>query len=210
MALAHFRAILTDFHHTGSVAPSSRAFARRMASALRTPQRNRKVLEVGPGDGPITREIVEWLTPGDRFDVVEINEDLAAALDRNVLQAARSRLPEVEINLIVGPVQEVALDGPYDAIISALPLNNFEPELVVEILERMESLLADGGEMCFFEYAYLRQLKQIFSTGSGRSRIRRISEIFDDFDKRPNTGREFVLWNLPPAMMRRMTVNPRS
>jgi len=40
---------------------------------LRKPRGPSRILEVGPGTGPVTKKILDHLQPGDQFDAVEIN-----------------------------------------------------------------------------------------------------------------------------------------
>lgn len=54
--------------------------ARAMTRPMRQMRKPRRILEVGPGTGAITAEIVRHLRPGDRFDIVEINADFVAYL----------------------------------------------------------------------------------------------------------------------------------
>ena len=70
---AFFRAFRRNFHTTGAILPSSRFLARAMTFDLKGPRRPARILEVGPGTGAVTREIVRHLQDDDRFDAVEIN-----------------------------------------------------------------------------------------------------------------------------------------
>src|SRR5690348_14937458 len=76
-----FRQYVRRFETTGAVAPSSRFLARALSRPLRAcRERAVRVLEVGPGTGAVTREIVRHIKPGDTLDLVEINENFADLL----------------------------------------------------------------------------------------------------------------------------------
>jgi len=197
----HFRQTVADFRHTGSLSPSSRWFSREMARPVAEFKGKKKVLEVGPGGGPITRAIVPHLSGGDVFDLVEINEKFCEIVERDVLAPARKAVPGAMIRLFQGPVQEVPLQGPYDVIVSALPFNNFEPELVKSILNRLESLLGPQGQMRFFEYTAIRRLKGVVAGGKDRARLRGISGVLKDFHGQGGTRTQMVLANFPPTTM---------
>ena len=55
-----------DFRSTGAIAPSTRFLGRKMALSLPHPLPDDfRVLEVGPGTGPVTREIVKRIQAGE-------------------------------------------------------------------------------------------------------------------------------------------------
>ena len=69
-----------NFHSTGALAPSGQRLARTLAHYVnhRTDDRPKRILEVGPGTGAVTRQIIRRMHPADRLDLVEINEAFAA------------------------------------------------------------------------------------------------------------------------------------
>src|SRR5437773_2720220 len=67
-----------SFHTVGAVLPSGRFLARAIASQLRGRDRPMRVLEVGPGTGALTWEIVRYIRPQDRLDIVELNSQFVA------------------------------------------------------------------------------------------------------------------------------------
>src|SRR5262245_40314490 len=68
-----FRQCRRHFRSTGAILPSTRFLARALVSELRKPRGPARILEVGPGTGSVTREVLRRLSPGDRLDLVEIN-----------------------------------------------------------------------------------------------------------------------------------------
>src|SRR5437868_10331670 len=80
--VAFFRQYRQRFQSTGAVAPSSRFLARALARPLETHAGPCRVLEVGPGTGAVTRRLVRLLKPGDRLDLVELNETFVDLLRR--------------------------------------------------------------------------------------------------------------------------------
>src|SRR5438874_1849512 len=59
------------FRDTGALLPSSRFLARALVSELRKWRVPSRILEVGPGTGSVTSQILRHLAPGDRLDLVE-------------------------------------------------------------------------------------------------------------------------------------------
>src|SRR5947209_7877719 len=115
------RAFRRNFHTTGAILPSSRFLARAMASDLKGPRGPARILEVGPGTGAVTREIVRLLLPGDRLDAVEINPSFVTHLRRRFGEDALFRKHLDQVELIEGPVEELLGSEVYDFIISGLP-----------------------------------------------------------------------------------------
>lgn len=62
-----------NLRSTGSVAPSSRFLCRAIVGKI-DPEFSKTVVELGPGDGVITRYILERLKPDTRLIIFEINE----------------------------------------------------------------------------------------------------------------------------------------
>jgi len=200
--LTHIKGALKDYYHTGTPVPSLPAFARMMTQECRAADSPRRILEVGPGVGPMTEQIVQTLSEGDVFDIVEINEDFARRLEKKYLEPSRKRVPGATIRMHCGPIQTVPLEGNYNYIVSSLPLNNFETAIVREILARMKSLLAPGGRLNFFEYAWIRPLARPFKSSKDRHRLGEIAVLLRDFDRDNHVTKQVCLFNLPPALKR--------
>ena len=93
----------------------------------------RRVLEVGPGTGAVTAEIVRLLRPGDQLDIVEINADFVAYLGQRFESEPAFRRKREQCRIMHQPLQEVPGEYAYDFMISGLPLNIFPLPLVQDI-----------------------------------------------------------------------------
>lgn len=206
----HIRVALKDYYHTGTPVPSTPTFARLMTRECREALPPRRILEVGPGAGPMTEQIVACLGDGDVFDVVEINADFARNLDKRFLGPARKRVPGATIRMFIDPIQTAALEGGYGFIVSSLPLNNFEPQEVREILARMKGLLAPGGHLSFFEYAGIRRIARPFKKKQDRRRLGDIGRLLTEFDRENGVKKRVCLLNFPPALKRSLQLKARS
>ncbi|MCW5922374.1 MAG: methyltransferase domain-containing protein [Saprospiraceae bacterium] len=71
--LDFLRESIRNLRLTGSVAPSSRFLCRAIVAKI-NPEKASVVVELGPGDGVITRYILERLRPDSRLVIFEINE----------------------------------------------------------------------------------------------------------------------------------------
>ena len=205
---AFFRAFRRNFHTTGAILPSSRFLARALASDLKGTRKPARILEVGPGTGAVTREIVRLLQEGDRLDAVEINPSFVEHLRLRFQQEKlfRSRLDQIE--LIEGAVEELLGTAVYDFIISGLPLNNFAVSQVRMIFRTFNRLLKPGGTLSYYEYAFVRQLKTPFVGREERRRLRKVGRVVERTLQKYQIGRKRILINVPPATVRRLRFKP--
>lgn len=213
-----WREFRQQYHTTGAVLPSGRALAIALArfvregdAALPAAARHgntkstvasaggRRILEVGPGTGAVTGQIIRAMRDEDQLDLVERNEQFVAQL-RARLQTdpAFSRVND-RIRLIHASVEDLPEDEPYDLIVSGLPLNNFPVELVAQILGKLRRLLAPNGTLSFFEYVAVRKAKSLISRQTERERLRGIGKVFDEILSKHEVRRDLVPLNVTPA-----------
>lgn len=194
--LTFFRNFVTRFHHTGAIAPSSPFLARAIVSRVGPSPAPLDALEVGPGTGAFTQALIGRLRPGDRLDLYEINPEFCDVLRERVLPAAAG----IELRLECADILATGADRRYDAIVSGLPFNNFEPRTVEAILALYLRCLKPGGTLAFFEYLGVREAKlRLLPAGPERDRIARIDGIVRGFRDRYGAGETRVFANLPPA-----------
>jgi phospholipid N-methyltransferase len=199
-----YRQFRQQYRNTGSILPSSRQLARALASEFRRRPGPSRILEVGPGTGAVTTEILRLLGPGDQLDIVEINEDFVRLLTRRFEQEALFRLRRGQSRLIHSPLQEMRGEDVYDYLISGLPLNNFPLALVRGIFQAYRRLLKPQGILSYFEYLAIRRLKG-FVVGRAE---RRHLHVLGRFLQRRLDAFEFrhqnVYLNVPPAVARHL------
>lgn len=198
--LAFLSQAIKETRNTGAVLPSSAALAKAMTRSLRRATGSKRVLEVGPGTGPFTREILKTLHAGDELHIVEINPTFARRLETVLLEPFREENSNIRIEMHVHPIQEAPLKGHFDHIVCGLPFNNFSPELVRSIFRRLLELLHSGGELAYFEYAGVRVLKSSLVGERGRKELKSIEALGRVLRKRHQGRRELVLGNVPPAV----------
>lgn len=191
-----------NFHTTGALLPSGKSLAFEVTKHLAIPHRKPlKILEVGPGTGPVTRIIAKRMIKGDTLDAVEINPAFALAMSELVANEAdfaahRSRIRVIEADLVTLPGNEE-----YDAIICGLPFNNFDSELVGQMFNSLEGLLKPGGRLSYFEYWAIQTLKLPFVGSKTRQRLRGIGRLTGEIRKRMGGATRLILANFPPALV---------
>lgn len=120
--------------------------------------RGSRVLELGCGTGQVTQRL---LAAGAAVTAVD-------ALP-SMLQGARRRAPEAVY--VVGDALEVVLDGPYDAVVLAFVLHNYDEAGRRALLRRATSVLAPGGTIAVLEWDQPHGLRR---AAAWRAVLRRI------------------------------------
>jgi len=193
------REFVRNFHTTGAILPSGRWLARALTRYVRQPAGPRRILEVGPGTGAVTRRLVTSLQPQDELDLVELNPAFVKQLEHRfqVERAFRDVAPRTRI--LSCAVEALPNDTQYDLIISGLPLNNFSVATVEAILHKLTTLLKPAGTLSFFEYIAVRRAKTLVSMGPERVRLRGIDRALRRVLDGGLVKRDWVWPNVPPA-----------
>ncbi len=195
---------LREFRHrtTGSIAPSSpalgRALTRWLVARRALGASNLRVLEVGAGTGAVTRVILEALGPTDTLECIEVNPRFCARLRDRFEHEATFAHRGARVVLRQTSVVDLPHAQRFDVVIACLPFNNFQPEVVRQILGVLKNRLAPGGVLSFFEYVGIRRLVSCCAGRRERERLREVAEVIDALLV-DEFSRELVLVNAPPA-----------
>jgi phospholipid N-methyltransferase len=203
-----FRECRHHFHDTGALLPSSLFLAKALVSELKKARRPCRILEVGPGTGSVTKEILRLLLPGDQLDAVEVNGHFVSLLQRRFEQEERFRNRRQQVRVLHAPVEALAGEAVYDYIVSGLPFNNFPVSQVREILRAYNRLLKPGGTLTYFEYVFIRHLKTPFVDRRERRRLYRVGRVVGGYIRDYQVRRERVFINMPPAIVRHLRPKP--
>lgn len=203
-----FREFRRHSRDTGSLLPSSKFLASALASELRKPRAAGRILEVGPGTGSVTAQILRHMMPDDRLDAVELNGHFVALLQRRFDLDPRFRSRRLQTRVIHSAVEDVEGEAVYDYIVSGLPFNSFPVDLVREVFEAYSRLLKPGGVLTYFEYVLIRQLQTPFVNRRERRRLYRVGRIVSRYIRAYQVRRERIFMNVPPAIVRHLRLNP--
>lgn len=207
---AFFRQFRQRFETTGAIAPSSRFLARSMTRFLADRGESPiRVLEIGPGTGPVTEKIVPLLRSGDHFDVVELNESFVSILNDRFQNDEQWRGASAFSEIHQLPVQEFLPNEQYDFVISGLPLNNFPADLVEQIANHYFTLLKPTGTLSYFEYMYVRPIRKVVTRGDEKTRITRIDDVMAAHCADRRIARDNILINVPPAWVQHLAGTAR-
>jgi len=195
-----FREFLRTFHTTGAVAPSGRRLGAELARFVREPStESRKILEVGPGTGAVTRHIVAGMGPNDRLDLVELNETFVRRLQDGFHNDPALRPAADRARVLHSKAEDLPAELRYDLIVSGLPLNNFAAAEVENILAGLIGRLMPDGVLSFFEYIGVRRIRSVISGPTERARLHGIGRAMHAALAGREIRRQAVLRNFPPA-----------
>jgi phosphatidylethanolamine/phosphatidyl-N-methylethanolamine N-methyltransferase len=180
--LSHFR---KNPRTVGAIAPSSQRLARAMLDGLSFPLGVR-VVELGPGTGAVTGEIVRRLPAHATCIAIDIDPVFSARIGE--------RWPKIESicdraeRLVEILRARAAL--PIDHIISGLPFASLPHATTRNIVDAIAESLRDGGTFTTFQYVHAYALHSAVA-------VRRL--LAQKMNSSPT--RAFVLGNLPPALV---------
>ncbi|MEM6272020.1 MAG: rRNA adenine N-6-methyltransferase family protein [Bacteroidota bacterium] len=172
-----FQQFLKERKTVGSITPSSRYLSRRMISKIDFSQAQ-CIVELGPGTGVITREIIKRLGPDTQLLVFEMNE----VFIERYLQYNDPRIHIIHDSAehLRRYLEKLGL-AEADYIVSSLPLTNFPEDLKHVILDESLSCLRAGG--IFIQYQYLTTALKMMR------------------EKFPRVRLEYAPFNIPPAFI---------
>ncbi len=148
------RKLIRNPRGIGAVAPSSPDLVRLMTRHL--PAQG-KVLELGPGTGVITEQIVKR-APGAMIELMEADPELAAL--------CATRFPGVKVRHGDAEALLAASDATYDAIVSGIPFGAMDAEKRQRMFASIHRHLAPGGMFVMLQYSLisLDELKREFGS----------------------------------------------
>lgn len=135
----------------GAFAPSSRFVRGRVLRAL--PSRLNAVVEYGPGDGTITKELVTLLEPGGSLFVIERNHSFVEDLSS---QFSDPRVKIVEGDAVAFAEEKVRNGEQVDVALSSIPLSFLSSEDRARFVKAVRASLGPGGRfIVFHQYSLL-------------------------------------------------------
>lgn len=182
-AVEFFIQVVKDLKKTGAIAPSSKFLARDLVEQLQA-DINRKncaplnILELGPGTGPLTKEIVSLLRPADHLDLVEVQ--------KNFFEIIEKKFSKPNVSVHFKDILRFDAGRKYDYIFSSLPYENMSRRVNRSIWEKKLSLCADNSYICYFKYVKFKNFKCEFE-----------EQVVNEYGQ----DKKFVLRNIPPAKL---------
>ncbi|HEY1781747.1 MAG TPA: phospholipid methyltransferase [Roseiarcus sp.] len=164
---------------TGAVAPSGKALARAMATAIGAPPKG-LIVELGPGTGPVTQSLIDTGVAPRRLVLVEYDAGFCQLLKTRFASAAIVQGDAYDL-----PRSLARFKGrPIAAIVSSLPLLNQPPPRREKLIADAFALMGQGGVFVQFTYGLQSPVPREFCANR-----------YSALRSRP------ILLNLPPAFV---------
>jgi len=141
-----FREAVKSFRTTGSIAASSPALVKKLVEPLPA-GRPLSIVELGPGDGCITRAILAKVHPESRVTAFEINTSFVEKLA--MIDDRRLEILSVGADQLTDYFTEASVDF----VVSSLPLSMIPKDIKEKILRQSQSVLKQEGQFLQFQYA---------------------------------------------------------
>jgi phospholipid N-methyltransferase len=174
---------LRNPRNVGSVVPSSQALAREMARAVPVSP-DAVVVELGPGTGALTRQVVKVLAPGQRFLAIDIDPEFCDNL--------RKRWPRIDCECgsaaDLPQMIEARRWAGVNHVLSGLPFASLPAAISRAILQAVAQSLAAGGTFTTFQYVHA------YATPPAVRFRKQMAARFG-----PMVSRQMVVRNVPPA-----------
>ncbi|NUM25062.1 MAG: hypothetical protein HUU49_00385 [Candidatus Buchananbacteria bacterium] len=149
MAINFIKTALTDYR-VGALTRSSHFVARRVVQELLPAYR--RIVEYGPGDGAITKLLLQQLPADGKILAIESNPDFARGL---------KNIADVRLQVVEALAQEVSKDfaafgwQKIEAVFSGIPFSFLNPDLRQRIVDQTYNALEPGGIFLVYQYSTL-------------------------------------------------------
>lgn len=159
--LKFFREAIRDIKTSGTLFPSSRFLTKRIVKNIDFAS-VKVIVEFGPGDGIITKEILKKIQPGTKLIAFEINDKFFGTLEK-------IKHPQLIIEKVsaeeVTPILKKHGFEQADCIISSLPLTNIPNEIGERILKNSYEAMVPNSLFVQYQYSltYYKKLKEVFN-----------------------------------------------
>jgi phospholipid N-methyltransferase len=173
----------------GAVAPSSKVLAREMVRGLDVGP-GAHVVELGPGTGAFTGELLARLGPSGHLLAVELEPEFARQIHTKWPAADCVCASATTLASLVAARQWERVDH----IISGLPFASLPRDVTHQILDAIVQVLRPGGTFTAFQYVHAYGLPPAVAFRG---------ELQARFGAAP--ARSLVVRNIPPAFVLRWT-----
>ncbi len=177
-AMSFLRSFFSHPHEVGAVAPSGKSYSELTCRQVKWNQ-VAVLVEIGAGDGAVTKYIVSHMKPEQVLVVFEINDQLFAKLKKKFNQANVILIHD-SAEHIEKYLKQYNLAQP-DVIFSELPLVTLPVAITENILQAVKRTLKRGG--IFLQLSYSLVGKKRLQAFFGQVKVR------------------FTLFNIPPAFL---------
>ncbi len=174
MSLLFFKRLLANPIRVGYLVPSSGFLTRKTARRIDF-SKPRVVIELGPGEGCHTRQIVKQMNAESRLVLIELDDHFAAHLEKQFAGDDRVTVVHADALHLAEALELLGILNP-DYIISGIPFTIMDRELRERLLAGISQSM--GPDTVFITYQVSQQIAE--------------HELFELFRS------ESCLFNVPP------------
>jgi phosphatidylethanolamine/phosphatidyl-N-methylethanolamine N-methyltransferase len=172
-----FKGMMQGPKTVGAIVPTSSITAKRMASVIDL-KSGLPVLELGPGTGVITKQILARGVAPEKIVSVEYSEDFYRRLVEDYAGVNFIHGDAFDLKTSLGSFA----DQTFDCVISAVPMLSFPMEARIQLLEDLLSRIPEGRPVVQITYGP-------------------VSPIIAKPDRYHIQHFDFVVRNIPPAQL---------
>ena len=176
-ALSFFRESLRNLKTVGTITRSGNALCKGIIKPINFKEA-KTIVELGAGDGVITRHILRRMQPDARLMVFEVNPAFCKQL--RALQDPRLIVVEDSAEKLRDHLKVHAF-GEVDAVVSAIPFVSLPKPLASSIVNTCLQVMKCGGTYCQVHYSLI--MKKFYESIFGNIEV------------------DFVPMNMPPAFV---------
>lgn len=137
----------------GAVAPSSKHLCKRMCKYIDF-EKVKVIVELGPGTGVVTRELISRMNKDTLLFVLETNETFYLELKEEFKNLPNVQLYNQSAENIIGVLKENNLtEASVDTVVSSLPLTVIPKNIVDKIVINSKKSLKENGQYIQFQYS---------------------------------------------------------
>lgn len=164
-------------YRIGALTASSRYAVAAVTRAIRPEFRN--IVEYGPGDGVITKEMLKRLPPDGKLVAIETNKEFCKHLKEDIDDPRFTLVEGSVLDLSPHLLEKTGLSR-IDAIISGIPFSFFKPKDRESIVEKTAAAISPGGAFIVYQYSLLmaKLLKRHFRSFSYELELRNLPPYF--------------------------------
>lgn len=203
--LTFFKGILRNPLQVGAFSPCSVFVAKEITKYVAADKKSDtlRVLEVGAGSGVLTTQLEKVLQ--DRkgsyiLDVIEIDQEYCDLLKKRFAHS-----PNVTIHCI--DVTKFNAPAKYDYIITTLPFNVMDTELIARILKQYEHMIANNGILSYVEHIGLPALKEKTLSGKEKELFSEKRTTVNSFKDKYLLETTNVYRNITPLYVHHLKIN---
>ncbi|AZU60320.1 class I SAM-dependent methyltransferase [Neobacillus mesonae] len=139
----------------GAVAPSSKKLARKMVDVINF-NKAKTIVELGPGTGSFTKEIMKWKKKSTLLILIEINETFVRRLRKEYANDTSVHVIHGSAENIRKYLGELNLAAT-DYVLSGLPFTSLPSGVSKRILQNVRNSLTPRGKFITFQYSLVKK-----------------------------------------------------